>query len=187
MASSTVEVANVALTLVGVDAITSLADASKPARVMNRIFEQTKRGLLSNYGWKFATKMAELALVAGTPEFDWAYAHQLPTDYIQVMKTDLGSDELWEIQSDKLYADSTPVKIKYTYNHTDVGHWSEGFCSALSHKLAWMTAYTLTQSSTLADRLGKEFLIVLRDARSRESQGAGTQQVEANEWLNSRF
>ncbi len=187
MATSPVEIVNNALILLGASPINTLTDNTKEARTMNRIYENTKRQLIANHPWKGSTKRAPLVASATAPEFDYAYQLPLPADCIRVFDTDLGSETRWTTENRFLLCDSASASIKYAFDQTDTSKLCEGFCEALAYKLAHKSAYAITQSSTLAARLGQEYLVILRDAKAQSAQEGNGAQVEANGWLYSRY
>jgi hypothetical protein len=187
MASSAVEICNEALALVGAAPITSLAQQTTEAQLLNSLYVPTRDQLLTSHPWNFATKRVELAADPDAPEFGFAYRFALPADCLRVISTDLDSEDRWKIENGYLLCDSSEVSIRYISKITTEATFSINFCEALAYKLASKIAYPLVQSSTLAKSLFDLYITHLRDARSMDAQEGGIEQVEANEWINSRY
>jgi hypothetical protein len=77
MASSDIEICNLALSRLGADTITSLtADATKEDRLCNQFYAQFRDELLRSFAWNFAVKSTPLNLVDGY-ETDTAYTDKI--------------------------------------------------------------------------------------------------------------
>lgn len=187
MAGSEVEIANSALILVGAEPINTLSDTnSKEARLCNRLFADLRDRLLAHHPWNFAIKRAELAQTSTTPVFGFDFSYQRPSDCLRILDSNLG-DEKWAEESDEILANFSNMKIKYIAKVTDVSKWSQGFEEAFAYKMALYLAPSLSRSSALTTSIKQDYLVILRDAKSQDAQASGVTQIEADEWLNSRF
>lgn len=186
MANSAVDIANSALILVGADRISSLSDAVKPARLINEMFDDQRDKLLTHHPWNFAIKRQALARSSTNPVFDYSYAYVLPSDCLRVIDTNLGDDS-WKREGDTIVANFSDVKIRYIAKITDISKWSWSFREALAYKLAVQLAYSLVQSTSLANSLKQDYLAIVRDAKSQDAQESGVMVIEADDWLNSRY
>jgi hypothetical protein len=187
MASSAVAICNEALALVGAAPITSLSEESVPGQLCNSLYEPTRDELLADHPWKFATKRVELTADPDAPAFGYDVRFPLPADCLRVLDTDLGTEADWTIENGYLLCNDSSCSIKYISKITTPATFSIPFCEALAHKLASKLAYPLVQSSTLADQMFRLYMVHLKDARSKNAQEGGIQQVQSNEWINSRY
>lgn len=186
MANSAVDICNSALILVGAERISSLNESNRAARLCNEIFNTLRDHLLSEHPWNFAIKRQALAQDATNPAFDYSYRHSLPNDLLRILDTNLG-DATWAREGEYIVSNFTDVKIKYVARVTDISKWSEGYKEALSHKIAVYLAYALVQSTTLSQALKNDYLVIMRNAKAQDAQEHGLIQVEADEWINSRY
>jgi len=186
MADSAVTISNSALILVGAERISSLGEASRPARICNDIFPKLRDHMIAEHPWNFAIKRQDLAQDATVPVFGYAYRFGIPSDCLRILDTNLG-DADWAKEGEYIVANFTDVKIKFLSRITDISKWSEGFKEALAHKMAIYLAYSLVQSTTLSQALKKDYQIIMRNAKAQDAQEHGLMMVEADEWLNSRF
>lgn len=192
MATSEVQIVNVALTILGEDPIASLTDATTAARVANRIFAPQRDALLRSHPWNFATKRATLAQLAEAPAFGFAYQYALPNDYIFVQS--LNDNDQSEDVGDRykvemsaagqrvLVTDEGTAQIRYTARVTDPTQFDALFDVALAQKLAAELADTLTNSTTKADFHEKKFSNRLGEARVMDGQ-EGSSDVSADNSL----
>ncbi len=186
MASSEVEICNSALIKVGADRIISLTDDVERARVVAEQYPKVRDELLRSHPWNFAIARVEIAST-GTPEFEYDNEFLLPSDCLRVLKTDLPDGDDFKIEGRKVLANTSSLKIKYIKRITDVNYFDSNFTEALALRLAYDTAYRITNSSTQAASLYQLYSAALRDARSFDAQEGSADRIISDEWLNSRF
>lgn len=188
MASSAVQICNSALIKIGADRIISLDDDNKRAQYCKEQYPKLRDELLRAHPWNFAIKRKELGQLATTPEFEFTYEYQLPTDCLRVLKTSLPNVEEYSIEGRKLLSTSQEVSIKYISQVTDTSLFDKGFEEVLAFRLAADLAYGLVQNAALQGALFDEYQVQLSLARSYDAQeGFSDNQIEADTWLNSRF
>jgi hypothetical protein len=78
MSSPAVALCNQALRLLGEGTITSFTEGTELANTCATLWQDTARGLLASYPWRFTLRKAELSRLADAPINEWPYAHQLP-------------------------------------------------------------------------------------------------------------
>lgn len=83
MPISEVDIANLALTKLGQQPITSFADNTSRSSIMARNYPML-RDKLQRKRWNFNRKYTVLAARTGVPPFEYAYAYPLPDDYLRV-------------------------------------------------------------------------------------------------------
>lgn len=184
--ASEVEICNSALIKVGANRIVSLSDDSKEARLCNEQYSKVRDELLRSHPWNFAMKRAELGLLDEEVEFEFTNAFQLPTDCLRVIKTE-DSRIVYRIEGRKIITDETEFKILYIAQITDPTTFDPMFKETLATRLAVDLSYALSESASLTERLMKSYLTLLKDARSIDGQEGTPEDVEVNEWLDSRF
>ncbi len=83
--STKTEICNQAIAHLGVGrAIVDLdTDDSAEAEVMRRFFDQTRKQVLRDHDWPFATAFITLTETDTNPTTEWAYAYSLPGDCIK--------------------------------------------------------------------------------------------------------
>ena len=84
MASSTTEIANLALGHLGIgkDIANLDTESSQEAKAMRRYYDICRRTVLQEFTWPFATKFVTLGLVEEDPTDaeEWAFSYRYPAD-----------------------------------------------------------------------------------------------------------
>jgi hypothetical protein len=198
--STVVEIANLALTLLGESRIMALTDNSKPAREINAVVDQTRDALLAGYNWSFAKTRAQLPASTDVPAFEYARKFPLPVDclrltfvsdyYVGLDLTDYrgGPTELFTIEGrDILTNEGAPLNVKYIKRITDSTNFSANFSYSFAAKLAEALAETLTQSDTKRARAAEMFAKEIRLAVRAGAIELPPQKLADDEWVMSRL
>lgn len=186
-AISDVSIASSALIKLGQEPITDLSADQKSSRLCNARFAMIRNSVLESYEWGVATKTIELAAVSDVViDFDWAYAFDLPADYMKMQRgEDLFDD--YEVFSGNLYADVNPFKIKYTWKNTNSGSYTYCLAECIAWRLAADLAYSLTNSQPTAEAMLKGYELELKNARYSDSHKKTPQPLVAEDFIRSRF
>ncbi len=198
MATSETEICNSALIKLGVEPIFSLDDNTKAARLCKRQYPILRDDVLRAHPWNFAIARVELASTGNEPVFEFSNEFLLPQDMLRILKTDLNLqpaiiESPWAIENNPvtgtkvLVANDSSVKIMYIRKITDVQKFDANFVETLATRIAADLAYPLVQSVSLAGQMFQLYDQQLRTARSFDAQEQSLQQVDADEWIVSRF
>lgn len=123
---------NAAATRTGNAPITSLNGSSIVAIVAKANYELLVEGELSNYPWKRASKIKQLARIsstAGDPPEPWTAAYQLPTDLTEIRTVRIAGASIdYEVHGDTILCDaaeSDEVILHYVWraNESDWPAW----------------------------------------------------------------
>ncbi len=191
MASSKVDICNLALIRLGADTISSLEDENTRARLCNTLYEPLRRRRLRAHPWRFAIARAELAEDAETPEFGFAHQFPLPTGCLRVISIE--DDSLpYQIEGRMLLTDASEVSIKYIRDINVADDFSEQdfddvFVGVLALDIAVELARHLTQSESVIEEIKQERSELLRDARSFDAQEGTPEDVVDDVWINARY
>lgn len=159
MASSTTEVANMALSHLGVGTqITALAtERSAEANACRRFFETTVQATLRDFAWPFATKIVDLVQVEEDPNDEWGYSYRYPSDCLRFVKvlsgvrndtrqsrvpTKIVQDD--DTSGKLILCDSVDAQGEYTYYVSQIERWPDDFVLAVSFRLAAYIAPLIT-------------------------------------------
>ena len=211
MATSEVEIANLALNRLGLQSVDTLSTSasSKSERVMADFFSQVRDDVLSAGFWNFAIKRSKLSKLSSKPSFEYANEFQLPSDFLRVfLATDQNSsgssgqvsgdphpfeapvfdDSIqYEIEGKKLLTDSSTVNLIYTHRVTDVTKFSPTFTKAFYLMLASEAAYSLVQDRGLSKDLREESEFYITRGLSRDSQDDRDTEFGATSFISPRF
>lgn len=176
--ASQVEIVNRAIIKLGGETITSLADNKKSARVFSSLWDTVRKAELSRTYWNFATQRASLPALADAPDWGFAYAYQLPTDYLKLMQVNdifvapgladyrQYDDSPYAIEGQSIFTDfGAPLKIRYVKDITDTGLFHDLFVEALASKLAYEACYSVTQSREGQRQASDDYNKALKEAR----------------------
>lgn len=183
--ASDVEVCNLALVELGDYTISSLTEDTEVARKCNALFSHLRKKAIRRHPWNFASAQATLAQLVETPDFGLLYAYQLPSDCMRVLGMEK-SYMKYKIRGRKLYTDEATCKILYLKDIPDTTQWDPAFVVAFSKYLGSELAWSLTNSRTLKADLRAEYLDEAREATGVDAQEETPDELEADDWINSR-
>ena len=98
--TSQVELANIALSKLGANPITSILDEAEEARAVRRFYKSTLRAELRSHPWNCARKRALLAALAEPPPFGFRYQYLLPADCVRILPGP--NDEDWQVEGRRI-------------------------------------------------------------------------------------
>jgi hypothetical protein len=191
MAASPLKIANSALVKIGCELITSLSDDNKRARIANEQYEKLRDEVLAAHPWNFCVARKEFAVTADTPAWGYNYEYTIPTDCLRVLEID--DDVPWAVEINPvsgakvLVTDASEVLAKYIRKTTDTTLFSAYFDEVLATRMAADMAYALVQSTSLAQSMMDVYMKMLAQARSFDGQEGTPPELEADDWLNSRY
>ncbi|MAN64596.1 MAG: hypothetical protein CMI60_21915 [Parvibaculum sp.] len=184
MATNTfVSISNRALTLLGAQPITSLADDTKEARACNRMYEQSRNQVLRGHPWNFAVKRVALAADTTAPVYEYTNAFTWPSDCLRVVEVD--TTENWIIEGRKIVSNAAaPLNIVYVSEVEDPTLFDALFAETFALRLAADIAYEITASQTVLSNMETLYTTKLAEARRVDAQEA--QPATELDWLESR-
>jgi hypothetical protein len=185
MATSLVEIANLALTYIGADLITSLDDPIKSAVLIKQNWPSARDAVLRAYPWNCAIKRRTLAPLTEKPDNEWTYQFNLPADCLRLLK--VNDDVPFTVEGRHVMADDSVLKISYIRRVEDPGEFDPLLVQALAAYLGHMLAMALVQSSSLKDQMFNQYRLYCREARSIDAQESYGEAVTATEWNDSRI
>lgn len=189
MATSPVDVCNIALKRLGADSIVAFDEGSSAASLCEQLYSTTVDRILREHQWNFAQFRVTLARRVDVPSFGYDYNFTLPTrpyclrvneTYPAYVEYDIENSVAanGDIQGRVLVTNEGDMKIRYTGRIEDVTLWDASFTDAVAFDLATQMAYPLTESAGLAKVIGGEALQKLQHARSIDSQEGSTKQAD---------
>jgi hypothetical protein len=186
MAVSEVGIANMALTLIGEEPITSFDEASKPARFVCQHYENVRDFVLRQHCWSCATRRATLALSATPPDWGFANAYQLPTGYLRLVEKECIKGP-FAIEEDKLLSDESPMRIAYIFRLIDVARMDPLLQQAIAAMLAAELAIAIAQNRELMKTLFQLYQSKLEEAKTVDAIEGPIETAEMSTWLEARL
>jgi hypothetical protein len=184
MATSKVEIVNVAIAFLGSDPITEITEATNRARTANALFDGVRDAVLRAFPWNFATKRANLPSALPAPTYGWSYSIPLPADCLRLLSVEAGQD--YDVEGRRIVSNASSLNVTYTAKITDVTLYDSLFCQALGARLAHAMSKRVTDSDAGRDDLWEIYKAFVREARSIDSQEGRATQVDASTWTDAR-
>ena len=167
---SSIDIASNALLLIGDNPISSFDDAGAGATVAGAIYPDTKKRLLSEHPWSFATKQQRLNRLSQTPDTltQYQFAFQLPTDLIRIWNIQPHSDYI--LVGTLLYSNQNELLCTYIYDVEETS-LPPHFTKALEYSLAADFAIAITEDNALAGLYSSKADLFSSKAMAIDSQG----------------
>jgi len=171
MISTTVELANHALTAIGADRISSLTETSEAARSANLFYEQARDIVLRSHPFTAAKRRAELAAVSDDGLSNYDYKFSLPGGCLRIVKLfDSTGDDYVELtdydrEGGHIRCDKASVLCEYLTNNIEVEGMPDYLSIAISYKLASMMAFRLTAGLSVKNAMDQEYAMALSQAK----------------------
>lgn len=194
MATTWVDVANIALTKLGQPAITSLEQDSPAARLINLRYQDVRDIVLRAHPWHCARKRVQLAPLVETPVFGYTQQYVMPPDCLRIVRI---SDNLsltpfatfdYQIENGKILCNAAVLQMIYVSRIEDVRQLDLLLIEAIASYLAWELSFIVVQSQQLSETMFKLVEnVILKKAKSVDSQENPAGQLGPSSWVESRF
>lgn len=188
--ADTVTIVNRALALLGAEPIVNLTDNTPEAQIASRMYDTSRKSVLSECLWNFATKRVLLNIINDPPAYiidESNFVYQLPSDIIRIFETNQPA-AIWRSEGIYILANSAGLGIKYVFDLTDTTKFSSSFVDAFADKLAADMCYAVLNSNTEAKLLLEKYNgESLPKATAENSQEGTPPQIEDDLWSNARF
>jgi hypothetical protein len=200
--TSTVDIANYALNIIGASNISALDENSKVGRLINQRYESVRDAVFRSHPWNCLIRRAELGQETEAPVFGYSKQYALPTNpfclrvlefsngslsYPQDNMTNNTGGPVFVIEGRKLLTDEDTARIKYIARVTDPQQYDALLIDALSARLASEIAYAATGSTSVSQLADALYRDKLREARFVDATEGAPQKLEASDFIESRF
>ena len=191
--SSIVEVVNLAFVKLGVKRITSIDEATEPARAAKSIFNIIRGAELRANPWAFACKTVRLGTTDEEIIDRWPYVYLFPADYLALVQVGdrwaFNSSECpeWHVENGRLYSDlGPPLVFRYVRRVTEASKFDSLFSVSLACRLAYELCEQLTQATgkrqlAAADRNEAIATALMSNAIERPPQ-----RISDGSWITER-
>lgn len=167
MASSEVDICNLALGLLGADRISSLSEDDN----CYIHYPLCRDACLEAVDWSFAlTRVAISTTDATSPAFGYANRFLIPANILRVIEVN-GNEYEWVIEGEYILTDEATVEILAIRRVTDVRQYSQAFTMMLAALLASTLAIPITNSKSMV-----EAALALYSQRKQEAQAGDGRQ-----------
>lgn len=188
-ANSAIDICSRALILIGADPITSFDDDTTEALVASNMYEDIARAQLCTTRWRFATEQATLARLADAPTGRFDAAHQLPTNLLMLNAVTIDDNLIdYTVYGDMVFSNTSTndaLVADYIYRADEV-EWPSYFTIAVEHQLAAIFATSIARDSALASLFEQKADILMRKAKSTDSQQNTTRRLTTSRFITER-
>jgi hypothetical protein len=190
MAVTKTSLVNKALTLCGAAPITNITDDTENARIVNRVYEISRRSILTECRWNFATTRTTLSLSADS--MAWLYTNEVyvyvrPADALRIFGVSDDRTE-WREEGDYIIADTTGLGIRYVYDHDNPAKYPPKFLDAFIDKLCSDICFMILNSAPKAQAfLEKYKKVSLLNAVSENGQTGVQQYLRDDAWEKAKY
>ncbi len=189
MALNSIEFCSSALIKLGADTISSFEDGTAEAKVAARLYPLVRDGMLSVHRWSFAAKQIGLVRLASAPVTEFAYAYQLPNDFLNAWSAGghgRGRGLVYQLVNRQLHTNAASVVLTYTFRPSE-GDFPAYFVPALVTRLAAEFCLPLTEDAARADRFTRLADDELKLAKLVDSQQDTPGKVEDFTLIEARL
>lgn len=187
MATSEVEICNLALIKIGHETISDLTQETKASRMCARLYPKLRDATLRAHPWNFARKRAQLVASSEAPAFGYAYAYAKPLDYLRIVTPEDPRTD-FTFESGFFLTNVSPFRIKYIWQVTNPNEFDSLFIDTLATRVAADLAMSLAQSAEMVDAMWSVYRDRLAEARHLDAQeGNGPEFTDDTGWLEQRF
>lgn len=180
------QIANKALTKLGLPTIQSFDSQEEAARLAYAIFETVRDYELATYPWAFAIKRTELTALTSAPAFGYKFQYALPTDFLRLegIYNCGGADKnAYELEGNNLLTDiGTPLQIRYISRELDTVKWPPYFVEALATKLAYEMCERLKQDPQRKSILWQEYQAIIGTAKRCNAIQLAVKDIRPGSW-----
>lgn len=188
--ASEVGICNSALTKIGAGRIVALDDGSKNANACAELYPKLRDDLLRRHAWNFACVRLKLARLAAAPAFGYAYAYQLPSDWLRtvaVYEDDAGQALAeYRVEGRTILSSAEALYIVYVRAVGDPNDMPSDFREALASMLACDLAVPIAQSSSLRQEMDQAFRDALARAKSVDAVEDCPERLPDGAWVTVR-
>ncbi len=188
MALSAIQLCARALVKIGSAPILGFDEGSAAAEVASLLYPSTRDALLSAHPWNFATAQRQLAPLVSSPTADYAYAFQLPGDYLRALSAGAGRRGrglTYRIAERRLHAHAEEVILTYIFRPNEAD-FPPFFDHVLIARLAAEFCIPLTENSSRAEALARVAEEEFRRARLIDAQEETAGGFDLAGWTGGR-
>jgi len=186
MASKT-DISNIALYELGLDPITSLTDGTDIANACNALYEETAKEVMTEGAFSSTIKRATLNQTTTTPNFEYSYEFQLPTDPKCLRVLNANTNIEYMVEGDKLVTDNSTIKVRYISHLTNSGDYDEMLKQAITAKLKYRLAKAFNAVNANESKLlYEQYLLIQRKSLAIDGKQGTSRQLKSEDFTRIR-
>jgi hypothetical protein len=185
--ATAVSICSNALLMLGANPINSFDDPVDRARLASNLYPDARDAFLRAHPWNAAVKRVALAPTTTAPVFDYAYAFNLPSDWLRTLQVgEYRREPDFKHEGRQILCDENPLYLRYVYRNDAESSWDSMMVQGMTLAMAWAMAYAITKSTTVAQLKEAEFRAFMKQARAVDGQDDPPQELGDFQLLASR-
>ena len=187
--SSEVDLYNIALNFLGAESVMDPAQLTESALIMASLYPAVRDAVLRAHPWNCALERAALAANATPPAWGFSAQYQLPSDPWCLRVYRLQDSTIpYTVEGRRLLCnESGPLNVLYIARVHDVAQFDALLLQAVAARLAFASAYRITNNDDMTKRAWDWYEKLLSEARSIDGQEGAPEGYEADDFINSRM
>ena len=196
------DIMNLALvSFLGSDHLMDRDEQDKNTRLMNLIYNPILEKLQREYAWNFCSRSTRLTPLTKTPQIDYQYAYQLPTDLLLLVSVgDMYFRSEWSEYDPRLVTAEyriegrelltniePPLSLRYRARVTDAAQFDSAFVDALACMLAVRSCKAITGKDTLVNSLLDQFQMIITGAIRANAIEKPSEKFPPSTWMEARL
>lgn len=180
MAQSAISLCSKAMIKLGASPVVSFYENTTEAQVASQLYSSVRDGLLSSYPWRFATCQVKLPRLQDAPVADFAYAYQLPNDFLRALSagdTRRAQGLNYRVCERTLQTNAPSVVLTYIFRPKEE-NFPAFFDDLLVAKLAAEFSLPLTENVSRTQLLYKLAQELFAQAKLIDAQQSVTSAIE---------
>lgn len=192
--SSSVEIANRALQLLGAERISAFDEDHPNARDINIAYGPCRTRLLRQYDWNFSIARASIPADSTSTLYEGLNRYKKPNDFLRLLRRDSSIDgdssrHDWQIEG--LYivsAETAPLQLRYVKDEANTVVFDPCFSELLACLIARNICRSVTGSATINKEIREAEMEAKLDARQTNSlENDGRSPPDDSSWLLARL
>jgi hypothetical protein len=194
-----VDICNMALSHLGMQAITTLLEDNPSTRACNKFYDPSLDAVLSEFRWPFATvKQALVGVTDETLEMEWDYIYVYPTQALRIWNvynesTIVDKDQqefevVFQVDENRkvICSNNDSAYAEYSYRVQDTNIYDPLFNLAFSLRMAGSMAHTLIGDAEVSKDLLTTYANAISDAKRMNSIERIKKPYQTSSYVNSR-
>ena len=154
--ASEITICSNALLQLGAQSISAFDEGTDLSLLCSNLWEQTRDGVLRGHPWNCATKRVSLAPSAVAPVYEFAFAFDLPGDFLRLHDADTLYN--YKIEGRQILSDENPLFLKYIFRNKEVPTYDALLIEAMTWGMMAVLAYPITKSTTKSTEINNIYL-----------------------------
>jgi hypothetical protein len=166
-----VSICSNALLMLGDESIADFNEESKRAELCENLYPQVRLAVLRSHPWNCAVKRVALAPDVTAPAFDYAYAFNVPDDWLRTLQVgQYGCEVNHQHEARQILADDNPLYLRYVFANLNEATWDAMLVHGVSLAMKAALAYPITKSASLATACLADAESFLKSCRAVDGQ-----------------